>query len=209
MNADGIARWYRLFEYAAFGRSLERRRFQFLTQAGQNKTALILGDGDGRFLRGLLRLNPDIQVDSIDSSREMLRLARRRTGAPDNVHWHHADARNFRPAAAKYDLVVTHFFLDCFNQADCDQLIQRMTAATVPGTVWILSEFERPPRGIAKLWGRIWIALCYAFFRLTTKLETRRLPNYKQPLTNAGFVLEQRRVSGTGLLVSELWRRPQ
>ena len=59
-----IARPYRWLEYLSFGPLLERCRFHRLPQMVDAKRALVLGDGDGRFLARLLRKNPQIQADA-------------------------------------------------------------------------------------------------------------------------------------------------
>ncbi len=58
MNCDLIAPHYWWIERLGMGRALERRRTCFLPELEQARRALVLGDGDGRFLRELLRRNP-------------------------------------------------------------------------------------------------------------------------------------------------------
>jgi len=53
-NFDRVARIYRWAEYAALGPILQRTRTHFLPQLTGCHNALILGDGDGRFLARLL-----------------------------------------------------------------------------------------------------------------------------------------------------------
>jgi len=81
VNCDPIARWYRWFEYAGFGRALERRREAFLSDVADARRVLTLGDGDGRALEKLLAAAPHARVDYIDVSARMLQLARARAGA--------------------------------------------------------------------------------------------------------------------------------
>ena len=57
MNCDLIAPHYWWIERLGMGRALERRRRWFLPEIGNARRALVLGDGDGRFLRELLRRN--------------------------------------------------------------------------------------------------------------------------------------------------------
>ena len=120
MNCDRIARWYRWFEYAGFGRALERRREAFLSDVADARRVLALGDGDGRALAALLAAAPHACVDYVDVSARMLELAR-------DARWHRAGHLSLRrrahhaAAAAEYDLIVTHFFLDCFDETDQDR----------------------------------------------------------------------------------------
>ncbi len=76
MNCDRIARPYRWIEYLAFGRKLERHRFRFLSGATHSRSALLLGDGDGRFIAALAHNNPSVRIDSIESSANMVQVAK-------------------------------------------------------------------------------------------------------------------------------------
>jgi ubiquinone/menaquinone biosynthesis C-methylase UbiE len=202
MNCDKIARAYRWLEYAAFGRALERRRFRFIAEAAGARRALLLGDGDGRFLARFAAAS-GASIDYVDASTRMLELARRevlksRAGARC-IAYRHADARTFPLAPAEYDLIVTHFFLDCFNASDLECLIARTALATQPGARWIVSEFRQPP------WATPILSALYLFFRITTELTTRRLTDHRPLLMKYGFRLQCEETSRLGLLASELW----
>jgi SAM-dependent methyltransferase len=84
-NFDSLARPYRWMEYLTFGSALQRCRTHFLPQLSGRcpalGTALILGDGDGRFLARLLAANPHLSVDAVDTSAAMLRQLTRRAAA--------------------------------------------------------------------------------------------------------------------------------
>ena len=77
-NFNRIARPYRWLEYLTLGPALTRCRTHFLPQLAACRTALVLGDGDGRFLAGLLAANPDLRADAVDTSATMLQLLTRR-----------------------------------------------------------------------------------------------------------------------------------
>ncbi len=73
---DRVARLYRVLEYLSFGPMLERCRFHHLPAlaAADCSRALILGDGDGRFLARLLAACPELSAQAVDASPAMLRL---------------------------------------------------------------------------------------------------------------------------------------
>ena len=209
MNCDRLARWYRVLEHAGFGRALHQRRTAFLDQMSTARRVLVLGDGDGRFLTAFLRANRFAEVDSVDNSAAMLAFARQRLGEADaaRVRFHHADARRWQPPPVSYDLIVTHFFLDCFAEAEIRPLVARLAAFAAPGARWVVSEFRQPDRGLAAWHARMWIAGLYAFFRVATGLRVRRLPDHSAALAAAGFRLEGETLARFGLLTSQLWRR--
>ncbi|MCU1248095.1 MAG: methyltransferase type 12 [Edaphobacter sp.] len=59
---DRIARPYHWLEYLTLGKALERCRNHHLPQLLDRRHALVLGDGDGRFLAQLLKQNPNLLV---------------------------------------------------------------------------------------------------------------------------------------------------
>lgn len=203
MNCDPIARWYRWFEYIGFGGELERRRCAFLSDVADARRILVLGEGDGRFLVRLVEQNQSASIDYIDLSGRMLELARARAG--DSVKYHLADARTIPLPMAEYDLIVTHFFLDCFDQADAESLVHRLADAAKPDACWLISEFRQPRHGLRAAWARVWLRTLYAFFRITTGLETSHLIDHHALLERAGFRLIQGESARFGLLASELW----
>jgi ubiquinone/menaquinone biosynthesis C-methylase UbiE len=203
-NFNHIARAYRWLEYASFGHALERCRFYFLPHLRETERALVLGDGDGRFLQRLLQENTGVRVDAVDASTAMLALLRRRCGT-DRVMTYCADALLFAPPHDSYDCIAAHFFLDCLTSAECAALAGRMAKHLAPGAVWVVSEF-RVPRGFLRVPAALLIRALYAGFRVLTGLEPQHLPAYEPALLAAGFALDTEKVFLRGLLVTQLWR---
>lgn len=199
MNCDRIARVYRWLEYLAFGRELERRRFHFLSDVTGARRALMLGDGDGRFLAKFAASSP-ASIDYIDASAGMLQLARAR--AP-RANFCQGDALMVPLAPAAYDLVVTHFFLDCFRDTELEGLAKRITDASQPGARWLISEFRQPS------WATPILSAMYLFFRIVTGLQTNYLVDHRPILRRHGFRLIREATSRAGLLASELWVKSQ
>jgi SAM-dependent methyltransferase len=206
---DRLARLYRAMEYLSFGPMLERCRYSHLVQLTGARRALVIGDGDGRFVRELLIANRQIHADVIDASPAMLRRLTRRVSRAKTISRLTvacADARTFAPAATGYDLVVTHFFLDCLTATDTQQLIARIRPHLVPGARWLVSEFDVPAAGPLRVWlSRGIIAALYTAFRLLTGLAVREIPPWRQLLAHSGFTRTASHTWLGGLLTSELW----
>jgi SAM-dependent methyltransferase len=204
-NFNRIARAYRWLEYASFGHALERCRFSMVARLHFAQHALVLGDGDGRFLQRLLTENTDVGVDAVDTSPAMLRLLTERCGT-SRVVTHCADALTFRPPRTEYDCIATHFFLDCLTSEQCAGLAMRLRGYLAPGGCWIVSEF-RVPRGWLRVPAAMLIRAMYAGFRVLTGLEPQHLPLYETALRAAGFVVVEEKIFLRGLLVAQVWRR--
>lgn len=205
-NFNRLARAYKWMELASFGPWLWRCRCAFLDELRTSCNALILGDGDGRFTAHLLRQISAVQIDAVDASYAMLQVLSRRAGDQSGrVSLHLADARTFKPPNPPYDLVVTHFFLDCLTSEEVADLAARLRESVAPSAHWLISEFAVPRGWFGWLIARPLIFGLYFAFWLLTGLSVRRLPNHRAALQQAGFKLTRQRQWLAGLLVSELW----
>lgn len=207
-NFDRIARPYRILEYLTLGKALERTRMHFLPRLPESGNVLVLGDGDGRFLEHLLATKPDLRATALDSSDGMLRLLRERC-APyaSRLRTLHGDAIGFIPPAnASYDLLVTHFFLDCLTEPQLDELVQHLSPALAPDALWLFSDFRIPPGSMG--WpARILVRSLYLAFRVITGLRVTQLPRHGLFLSAAGFRRIDRQLFFFGILTTELWQR--
>lgn len=213
-NFDRIARPYRWLEYLTLGRALERCRLHFLPRLADRNSALVLGDGDGRFLAALLAQNSALTADAVDISAAMLGLLRdccERT-APNaglRLHTHRNDALGYlaAPSPAIYDFVVTHFFLDCLTQTEVEALAAAVSARLAPGGIWLVSDFRIPP-GIMQIPAKMLVRSLYLAFRILTGLRANRLPDHAAALSRAGLCRIAQHCSLFGVLTTELWTLP-
>ena len=113
-----------------FGNALQRARIYWIDKIPRPGRALIVGEGNGRFLCELLRVHPKIEIDCIDASERMLQLTRsrvRRTRPESLAHvqFFHQDILNWSPRHS-YDLLVTHFLLDCFESEKLELIVAKL-----------------------------------------------------------------------------------
>ena len=169
MNCDRIAAWYQWLEYAAFGNRLQQHRVFYLDAVQKCRRALVLGDGDGRFLLQLALRNHVMEVDSIEESSRMLELAAGRLKGrgilnPERIRLVRDDATCAAFPSRDYDLVATSFFLDCFPDEQVESLAGKVAAHVVPGAFWVVSEFHKPPQGWRAVHADLWLKSMYLFF---------------------------------------------
>jgi len=207
---DGLARWYRALEFAAFGRDLERARFGFLGRMAGCGDILLLGEGDGRCAARLAALAPRARIHCVDSSPGMIAAASRRiaaAGAGARVTFECADLRTFSPASCGYDAVATLFVLDCFDADGVAAVVSRVSPGLRPGAAWLFADFVVPPGGFARLRARAWLAVLYAFFRWRTGLGVSALPPSEDILASAGWRRTEWLDLSGGLLRSAVFER--
>jgi ubiquinone/menaquinone biosynthesis C-methylase UbiE len=210
MSFDPLARHYRWMELLLAGNKLQRCRTAFLNRVGNAQNILIAGEGNGRFLVECRRKFPAARIIAVDASARMLAAARdrlQRSGLDsDGVQFIHADALNWKHEGAAHDLIVTHFFLDCFPRQQLEQVVANLARSAAPGASWLLADFQVPVRGLRRYRALVIHALMYAFFRVATRLPARRLVPPDDFLKARNFVLQEQRTNEWGLLRSDLWK---
>jgi SAM-dependent methyltransferase len=212
VSFDGVAPWYRTLEAIVFGDALQRARVACLGEIDPPGRALIVGEGNGRFLCVLLRLYPDVEVDCVDASLRMLELARQRIerevpNGLNRVHFLQRDITSWSPPEDQFDLIVTHFVLDCFPENRVAAIMTKLSDAAAENATWLLADFCVPPGPFARRRTALWLAAMYGFFRITTGIEARELVDPSPLLRKEGFALEKEHLFRGGMIKSELWRR--
>jgi SAM-dependent methyltransferase len=194
-------------EWLSFGPYLGRCRSAYLAEMAGARRVLVLGDGDGRFTTSLLRRNRLVRVDAVDVSEGMLRTLRRRAGEEaGRIRTDVRDVRGWSAAAeAEYDVVVTHFFLDCLTTDEVRGLAERLKPSLSPEALWVVSEFAVPGGAFGRWVAMPVVGFLYWAFGVLTGLEVRRLPEWSSALTSAGFRQVRERRSLRGLLTSQMW----
>jgi ubiquinone/menaquinone biosynthesis C-methylase UbiE len=210
MNFDRVADHYYWLETLAFGSALQRARAQWLEKLTEPKRALIVGEGNGRFLCELLRVHPKIEVDCLDASGRMLDLAKKRLRrkmpkALPQVRFLHQDVRTWPAPIATYDLVVSHFFLDCYDELEISAIVRKLTTATTQTAAWLIADFCLPPPGLARVHARLWLSFMYRFFRTFAGISGRRLVDPSPFFKAMGFKLASSYHLRFGMVKSEIW----
>lgn len=211
MSFDLLAPHYRWIEFVSAGDELQRHRTTFLGQIPGPRHALIAGEGNGRFLAEFRRQFPAAKITCVDASARMLALAKKRLARngsdTSQIEFVRADVLNWQPPATEFDLVVTHFFLDCFHPEQIQMLVQKLSAAAGRDAHWLLADFQIPPAGLRRQRARLILWLLYRFFRATTRLPAGELADPGSFLKTAGFQLHRRHIGNWGLLRSDWWQR--
>jgi len=201
-----LAPFYRAMEFFTAGGKLQRCRMAFLDEIPVPRKILLAGEGHGRFLPECVRRFPTAEILMVDISARMLEIARSKV-ASGKVKFIHADFLEWDAPSETFDLIVTHFFLDCFSADQLALVISKLGKSATRDAQWLLADFEIAPTPLAGLRSRVIIGLLYTFFRIATGLKARALVPPEADLENAGFALHRRKTHDWGLLKSEWWRR--
>jgi len=211
MSFDRLAPHYCWMERVLAGEKLQRCRTAFLEKVTTARNVLVVGEGNGRFLVECRRELHVAKITVVDASRGMLEQTRQRLSRAklplDDVEFIHADALNWKPPEPRYDLIVTHFFLDCFPQVQLEKIVNTLADATEVGAFWLLADFQVPACGWKRLRAQAIHRCMYAFFRAATQLGARELVCPDRVLSSRGFRLLDRHTSDWDLLHTDLWMR--
>ena len=208
---DHLAKHYDWMESLLAGAKLEKCRNALWDDIPPLTSALLVGEGHGKFLASLLKRYPTAKVTCVDASEQMLEVARKRLQRQalslKGVEFVHAALPSWNPPAGHYDLIATHFFLDCFPREQLAAVIEGLQTALRPGASWLVSDFQIPKRGLRRLRAGVIHRLMYGFFRIATKLPASRLVSPRPFLRKHGFIRVRRQEFDWGLIIAELWRR--
>lgn len=210
MSFDTLAPVYRWMEILAAGSKLQRCREAFLAEVPVPRQILIAGEGHGRSLVACRQQFPEAHLTCLDSSPVMLSQARRnllRHGMTEEaVEFIHVDILNWSPPSGRYDLLITHFFLDCFRADQLEALVPLLASAAAPDASWLIADFQVAGSGWRRIRSRIILWMLYRFFHVTTQLSAHELTPADPFLKAAGFQQHRRSVFEWGLLKSEWWQ---
>jgi ubiquinone/menaquinone biosynthesis C-methylase UbiE len=207
VSFDRIASHYRWLETLVFGNQLQEARLAFLRGIESPRRVLIVGEGNGRFLAEFVRAHPGAAVDCVEASARMIELTLRRLKKQSRVQFIQADIGDLKLVPNSYDLIVTHFFLDCFGKRTLAAVIAKLANSATPHAHWLVADFFEPTTRRRKLRARVLVALMYSFFRVVAGIEARHLVDYRPFLKAHGFVLVGAVQSPNEVIRSEVWRR--
>ena len=214
MSYERLARFYKLIESITIGPPLLNARLAHLDLLAEGPTpkhALLIGEGNGSFLLPFAQRFQDTQITVIDQSAAMLEIAQSRALEAGidmtRIFFRQADMRSVTLPANYYDLIVTLFFFDNFDESTVCKMITALEgAATVPAQ-WLLADFQIPEHGWRRLRARFWLAILYGFFRVFAAIPARHLPPIEAILNSSNFKQTARKTYCGQMLYSTLYQR--
>lgn len=208
---DRISPFYDVLARLFPGRRIERSQCLFLNELANCRRALIVGGGNGGFLRELLRGGFTGEVVYLDISGAMIKRARETiAGLPEaRVDFRRGDVRDL-DAIRRFDLICTNYVLDVFTPGDLNNVMTRLDRTLVPGGLWLCTDFSEPGGGPARrLFQRSMLGGLYAFFGQVCGIRPRRLPPIEPLFAQRGYVASRREELAGGLLWSALFSRDE
>jgi ubiquinone/menaquinone biosynthesis C-methylase UbiE len=200
-----VARAYNFLEKLVFRNALEQTRFACLDTIYEAERILLVGEGDGRFLAKLTSINTDCKITVLDTSPIMLALAKTRVSPvfQGKIQFCKEDAKTFPFPAESFDAVVSHFFLDCFNENTLTILLKKLSSTLRPNGKWLIADFAEPSLNtLPGLLQFLSLRILYTFFGFSCGIEARRVIAPHKILSANGLIESHSNSYFKGLLKS-------
>lgn len=182
-NYNPIAPIYATLEKLVFGNILHQSKINYFHLLPPNPVVLIPGCGNGNYLQTLFAQAPNATIHLADTSTAMLKRCIKNTPTKNkhNLICHHSIAEY--PNNLLADVIIIHFFLDQFNNAEADNIIRTLAKHSSHETIWLLADFTQPNSKIQS----ILLKTMYAFFGFTTGLKNKKLPDLETLFEQSGL----------------------
>ncbi len=179
---DCIAPFYDRLSTLVFGNSLINAQKCNLHIVQAHAEVLVLGGGTGKWLIELLKHNKTCKIWYVEASLKMIHLARRHLNATDQVVFIHGTQYNI--PHRKFDIVITHFFVDMFSETDLSDLTEQIARVLKKEGKWIVADFVNN-----KYWHKLFLWLMYFFFNTIGALNHKTLPDWDRIIQSKSFAL--------------------
>ncbi len=202
MQFNFIAKYYTFISRLAFGSALEIAKTSMYRKLPKNAKVLFIGGGSGVSLSYLVKQQPSLNIDYVDESIEMIRLAKSRVAQQGvsficNAFEDHMDIG--------YDVIITEFFFDLFAVSQIEEQIAFIKNKLNKNGVWVDTDF----RSSNHLGNKVVIKLMYLFFRVVSSVKVSSLVDYTSIRKANGFMLSKENVFKSGFITSRLFVQTQ
>ena len=184
MDFDPIAPMYDRLASLVFGHSLDRAKCELFHLLPSNGKILMLGGGTGKTLTYLHQQRPELDIYFLEASAKMLDLARKRTAT--KAHFIHGSDIDQCLEGHSFQAILTPFVLDLYEGKKLDLLIRQINEKLEVGGIWIHTDFFLDQQH-KSLWRKLLVFAMYLFFRIVSKIKTRKLENAFEKIEKQGL----------------------
>ncbi len=202
-NFDFVAPVYDRLARIVFGNRLRKIQTKWLHLIPKNGKVLIMGGGTGWILAEVVKHQPKVKIDYIEASAKMIALSAKRHIKMDCVNLIHG-SENDIPENQVYDVIITNFFLDVFEETHLKLILKKMNLVLSPCGILICSDFQDTQK--ARHQFLLW--LMHRFFGLASGMESKTLKDIPEHILQHGFKKKEEAITYNGLLFSNVYVKP-
>lgn len=172
-NYNKTAWFYDSLARLVFGNAIKNSQRHLLPLIPQNARILIVGGGTGQTLEDLATLQYEgLNITFVEISANMTALAQKRNVGNNKVTFM-IDAVEQVTLNTDYDVVITGFLFDNYDDADLPLTFAHIHAALKPGGLWLNTDFQLT----GKWWQPLLLKTMYTFFRMFSPIPVQQLPD--------------------------------
>ena len=124
----------------------------------------------------------------------------------ERVRFIEGDESNL-PEGEKYEVVITHFFLDQFKDDRLTALNHLLYDRLKTSGLWLFTDFELKKGQPHYWWQNILIKTMFAFFKVTTNVEADQLPEFNLFFKQLGMTLIGEKHFFKKLIVARVYKK--
>lgn len=197
-----LSKLYDLLGLLVFQGSLHKSQIYFLEKLPEAENVLILGGGTGKFLADLVKSGKAKKITYVDISPGMIARAEAKVEKLNACVEFICGGADSIPAG-RYDLICTHYFLDCFDETELKELSGLLKSHLTENGVWHFTDFYLDEK--ASFFRTGLLSFLYFFFRLTCGLKVKELADFRKIFSEAGLKLKEEEFFRKGLLRTALY----
>ncbi len=201
-NYNTIAPFYDILKKIVFGNSLLNTECHFLKNVPENSRLIVLGCGTSEFLEiidtGLYK-----EIVCLDKSEGMCQKSSNRAeklGLSHKLKVINQDFLNFSDSET-YDFIAMPYFLDCQSDENIPLILQKAKSILDKEGHLIISDFNKKRPN--SLINNTLVKIMYLFFRISTGIPRKALPDYDLFIQNKDWKMEKVYSNSSGVLFSK------
>ena len=202
---DSIAGLYDRLSRLVFGKSIMHAQQHGLSEIAQGSRVLIVGGGTGHVLEQISLHKQDISVDYVEPSTNMIKKAKVRSVNDLSINYISQPIQELQNDKV-YDVVITQFFLDCFEGDELDEIFVQLDNYLRKGGLWIVADFQ-----FSYDWNRRWqkliTSMMYLFFTLTVGIKARKLEDFHQLFKRLDYHLHTKKSYYSSFIFSSVYQK--
>lgn len=205
---DFVAPFYDQVVRLVFGQKINNFNKRVLSDFKPVHTCLIIGGGTGQILLDAfeMKLASSYHYAELSSKMRAKAISRLSQEQIQSVEF----SSDFPKTNSRYDIVVLPFVLDCYSESSIHGLLQKLEPIMTEQGKLLIVDFNHEPLSNYRptFIQKQFIRLLYLFFRITTKIEAKKLPSILSILENSNFEFKSRNLLFDGWIVASNYENP-
>jgi ubiquinone/menaquinone biosynthesis C-methylase UbiE len=198
-----IAPFYEFLLRIIFGNVLRNMELRLINTIPNGKHILIIGEGNGEFLKKFLQQNQPVSITVVDLSDKMCKISQNKIESLNLVNlkpeYIISDIREFR-SENNFDVLITNFFLDLFDSDDLKHVMSSCDSLLKSEGIWYITDFyDRSGTGLPSMIRKVIMIPIYTFFRLLTGISGKKLPDFHMEISALDYQLVKDSFHSSGL----------